>query len=74
MQVGVPVSPSPAEKGQTRWRPLLEQLDAPGKSATLPITYRGSFQKAANDWAKAKGCKFVYRTVDADKFGVWRTA
>ena len=71
---GVPLPPSPIEKGTTRWRPLLEKLDAVGKSATLPTAYKGSLSKAASDWAKANRMKFVFRTVSPDEVGIWRTA
>lgn len=69
----VPI-PSGAEQSGNRWKPLLEKLDAPGKSVTLPKDYRGSFSKAANDWGKAQNAKFKTRATSDTEFSCWRTA
>lgn len=66
--------PGGVDQPGNRWLPLLQKLDAPGKSVTLPVPYRGSFSKAANDWAKANNVKFKTRAVSDTEFGCWRVA
>lgn len=70
---GVPIpEPNRSKKGETRWDELFAKLK-PNDSVAIPREYASAINKAMQVRAKAKGEKFVLRTVSETEARVWRT-
>lgn len=73
----LPDKAHPMRRGANKYAELLAKLDRVNASATLPVAYRGTLQKAVVKHTKDQPdstAKWVVRTVDADTIGIWRTA
>lgn len=73
---GAPLPPVHLNRaGEGRYTALLDKLTEPGMSVELPKIYRATLAKSVAVYSKYHlgGRKFVVRTIDREKCGVWRT-